>query len=306
MVRLLPLCAIAFLFFLSAALADTLSPQPPAATQSSPLAAMNGLFPEARRAKPLSLPEVLALKPMDHFKECEQCPEMVVIPAGSFVMGAPAGEEGSTSAERPQHIVHFSSPFAVGRFAVTFDEWEACVSAHGCSHRPSDHGWGRGKQPVIDLLWQDAKEYVAWLSRTTGKTYRLLSEAEREYVTRAGTQSAFWWGDFFGPDKANCDCRLIGSLDPKPDAFPSSSLPTRPVPVHAFAPNQWGLYQVHGNVYDWVEDCWNESYDGAPTDGSSWTEMENMSFAVVRLAEVRGPSDPPHGSGSARPIVWPI
>jgi formylglycine-generating enzyme required for sulfatase activity len=129
------------------------------------------------------------------FKECENCPEMVVVPSGSFTMGSPASEEGRGNEEGPQHSVTLAKPFAVGRFAVTFDEWDACVADGGCNgHRPDDKGWGRGRQPVINVSWADAKAYVAWLSRKTGKPYRLLSEAEREYVTRAGTTTPFWWG----------------------------------------------------------------------------------------------------------------
>jgi formylglycine-generating enzyme required for sulfatase activity len=130
----------------------------------------------------------------------------------------------------------------------------------GCSYRPSDQNWGRGKQPVINILWDDAKEYVGWLSRKTGRSYRLLSEAEREYVTRAGTSSAYWWGDDFTPLQAN-------------SAYPtdhSEPMVARTVSVDSFAPNPWGFFQVHGNVYDWVEDCGNDTYINAPSDGAAW------------------------------------
>jgi formylglycine-generating enzyme required for sulfatase activity len=128
---------------------------------------------------------------------------MIVVPAGQFSMGANENERGSTPDERPQHQVSFTQSFAVGRFAVTFDEWDACLAARGCSYRPSDQNWGRGNQPVINILWDEAREYVGWLSRKTGQSYRLLSEAEREYVARAGTSSAYWWGDHFAPLQAN-------------------------------------------------------------------------------------------------------
>jgi len=187
---------------------------------------------EARLPQPLSRNENAALRPMDHFKECEFCPEMIVVPAGQFSMGANEDEPGSTPAERPQHKVTFTRSFSVGRFAVTFDEWEACLAAMGCSYRPSDQDWGRGRQPVINILWSDAKEYVRWLSRKTGRPYRLLSEAEREYVTRAGTSSGFWWGDDFRPLQANS---------------------AHPI-----------------DYYDWVEDCGNDSYAKAPSDGAAW------------------------------------
>jgi formylglycine-generating enzyme required for sulfatase activity len=234
----------------------------------SPLATTAGEVPELRFALPLSRNEEIALRPMDRFKECEHCPEMVAVPAGQFIMGARDGEPGSTPDERPQHKVDFAQPFSVGRFPVTFNEWDACVAARGCSYRPSDQRWGRGRQPVINILWDDAKEYVAWLSRTTGRTYRLLSESEREYVARAGTTTVYWWGDSFEPAQANC---ALGNRELSPVSTNDLQQPLeRPLPVQSFAPNPWGLYQVHGNVYDWVEDCWNDNYDGAPSDGSAW------------------------------------
>jgi formylglycine-generating enzyme required for sulfatase activity len=230
---------------------------PPASSISS---MTNSLLLEARLPQPLSRNENVALRPMDHFKECESCPEMIVVPAGQFSMGASENEPGSTPDERPQHQVSFTQSFSVGRFAVTFDEWDACLAAGGCSYRPSDQNWGRGKQPFTNLLWDEAREYVGWLSRKTGRSYQLLSEAEREYVTRAGTSSAYWWGGDFAPLQAN-------SAHPTDH---SQAMLTRALPVDSFAPNPWGFFQVHGNVYDWVEDCRNDSYENAPSDGSAW------------------------------------
>src|ERR1700676_1752040 len=169
----------------------------------SPLAATVGELKNLRLARPLSRDEEAALRPLDHFKECELCPEMIVVPAGYFLMGAKDGEPGSTPDERPQHEVYFAQPFSVGRFPVTFSEWDACVAARGCSYQPTDQGWGKGRRPVVNILWDDAKEYVSWLSRTTSRPYRLLSEAEREHVARAGTRTAYWWGDSFFPAQAN-------------------------------------------------------------------------------------------------------
>ena len=144
------------------------------------------------------------------FKDCPECPEMVVVPAGSFTMGSPASEP-ERSGDETQVRVTIARPFAVGKFAVTFDEWDACVADGGCNgYRPGDQGWGRGKRPVINVNWDDAKAYATWLSRKTGKTYRLLSEAEREYVTRAGTTTPFWWGSSITPKQANYD----GSVEP--------------------------------------------------------------------------------------------
>ena len=119
-------------------------------------------------------------------------------------MGSPEDEEGHTSDESPEHKVRFLAPFAVGRFAVTFDEWDACVADRGCrNYRPPDRGWGRGRQPVIAIWWDDAFAYVKWLSQKTGKNYRMLSEAEREYITRAGTKTPFWWGSSISSNQAN-------------------------------------------------------------------------------------------------------
>jgi formylglycine-generating enzyme required for sulfatase activity len=232
----------------------------------SPLRPADGTFPEARAAQPLSLAEERALNPQDHFKECESCPEMVVMPTGAFTMGSPESEDGSTPDERPQHRVTMGRPFAVGRFAVTFDEWDACVAAAGCrNYRPFDRGWGRGRRPVINVWWEDAQAYLRWLSDKTGRKYRLLSEAEREYVTRAGTITPFWWGATISSRQANYDGEFAFGSGHKGEYRRMT------MPVDAFDPNPWGLYQVHGNVYEWVEDCWNPSYVGAPSDGSAWT-----------------------------------
>jgi formylglycine-generating enzyme required for sulfatase activity len=143
------------------------------------------------------------LKPKDVFKECDKCPEMVVVPAGSFDMGSPRDEEGHDPVEEPRHKVTIAQPFSVGRFAVTFDEWDACVAGGGCNRRLSDQGWGRGRRPVINVTWDDAKAYASWLSQRTGKPYRLLTEAEREYIARAGTASPFWFGFSISTERAN-------------------------------------------------------------------------------------------------------
>ena len=146
-----------------------------------------------------------ALKPGDSFKECaKDCPEMVVIPAGEFTMGSPASEQGRGDDEEPQHRVVLAKPLAVARFEVTFADWDACVAYGDCDPRPSDGGYGRGRQPVINVTWYDAQQYAAWLSRMTGKQYRLLSEAEFEYAARAGTLTAYPWGDEIGRNNANC------------------------------------------------------------------------------------------------------
>ncbi|MCL2713398.1 MAG: formylglycine-generating enzyme family protein, partial [Alphaproteobacteria bacterium] len=216
---------------------------------------------------PLSAEAERALKPKDLFQECDQgCPEMVVVPAGSFTMGSPESEKDRYDDEGPQHVVTIRRPFAVGRFAVTFDEWDACVADGGCGgYRPEDASWGRGRRPTIYVSWNDAKAYVAWLAKKTGNDYRLLSEAEREYVTRAGTSKAFWWGSCVLSSQANFDGYNVnvGEI--------SGEFRRTTLAVDSFEANPFGLYQVHGNVWEWVEDCWHDTYRGAPTDGSVWT-----------------------------------
>ena len=191
------------------------------------------------------------------FEDCAGCPEMVVVPAGSYRMGSPEAETGRDPDEGPVHRVTIAEPFAVGRYEVTFAQWDACHRAGGCSHRPDDQGWGRGNRPVVDVSWNDAQEYVRWLSGSTGWPYRLLSESEWEYVARAGTTTRYWWGDDVGRNRASCDG--CGSAW---DAL-------RTAPVGSFSPNAFGLYDVHGNVWERVRNCRSPSYAGAPSDGSA-------------------------------------
>jgi formylglycine-generating enzyme required for sulfatase activity len=213
----------------------------------------------------LSREQERALKPKDVFKECDKCPEMVVVPRGNFTMGSPASEQGRDIDESPQHSVTIAKQFAVGRFAVTFDEWDACVADGGCNgYRPQDLGWGRNRRPVINVSWDEAMAYAAWLSRKTGKPYRLLTETEWEYAARAGSTTAYYWGDEIG--KGNANCAPVGKLEcgSKWDNIQTA-------PVGSFAANAFGLYDMAGNVWQWVQDCYHSSYDGAPTDGSAWT-----------------------------------
>ncbi len=185
-------------------------------------------------------------------------PEMVVIPAGSFRMGCLNDDGDCDPDEFPVHRVTVPS-FALGKYEVTFAEWDACVAAGGCNGRwPDDIGWGRGDRPVITVDWHDAQSYVAWLSAQTGEDYRLPSEAEWEYAARAGTETKYHWGDEIGTNRANC--RSCGSQWDY----------SQTAPVGSFAPNAWDLYDMHGNVREWTEDCWNSSYAGAPNDGSAW------------------------------------
>jgi len=224
------------------------TPPPDPVPESSGIAGSRPLTPEEERA----------LKPGDRFRECGQgCPEMATIPAGTYSMGSAPTEYGRDRDESPQHAVTIAKAFAVSRFDVTFAEWDVCVAAGFCRQRPSDHGWGRGKQPVINVTWNDAHEYLDWLSGTTGRKYRLLTETEWEYAARAGVQTAYYWGDYIG--RGNANCNGCGS---EWDRRQTS-------PVGSFKANQFGLFDMAGNVWQWVEDCYRDSYAGTPSDGST-------------------------------------
>jgi formylglycine-generating enzyme required for sulfatase activity len=137
------------------------------------------------------------------FRDCGECPEMVVIPAGTFMMGSPDSEVGRLIYEGPQHKVKIARPFAVSKYEITFDQWDACMKEGGCKDMPKDEGWGRGKRPVINVNWDNAQNYAAWLAKKTGKPYRLLSEAEWEYAARGGATTRYPWGDEPGANRAN-------------------------------------------------------------------------------------------------------
>ena len=237
-----------------------------------------------------------AMRPGTVFSDCAACPEMVVVPAGSFMMGSPSSEEGRFGDEGLQHRVTIGSPFAVGVYEVTFAEWDACVRAGGCGgYRPGDEGWGRDRRPVINVSWDDAQGYVRWLSGETGEDYRLLTEAEWEYVARAGTQTARYWGE-----GESGQCRNGNGYDSTAHAEIASeySEPVacsdgheRTAPVGSFQPNSLGLYDVPGNVWEWTQDCWKDEYSGAPTDGSAW-QSGDCSIRVLRGGSwSNGPGD---------------
>ena len=190
-------------------------------------------------------------------RDCAECPLMVRIPAGTFTMGAPESEPWSHDNERPQHMVSIPA-FRAGAHEVTFAEWDACVAAGGCGgYSPDDAGWGRDNRPVVNVSWNDVQSYVDWLSQRTGQHYRLLSESEWEYAGRAGTTTPFHTGETITSQQAN-----FGDE--------SRFYRAQTVPVGSFAPNGFGLYDMYGNVWEWVEDCWNAGYAEAPSDGSAW------------------------------------
>jgi formylglycine-generating enzyme required for sulfatase activity len=206
---------------------------------------------------PLSAARERGIKKSDEFKECKDCPAMVVVPEGSFMMGSPDGKGESN--EHPQHKVTIANPFAVSKFVVTFNEWKVCASHGYCDagvyEDRSQHG-----SSAIYATWDDAHMYVAWLSKITGKPYRLLSEAEYEYAARAGTETEYPWGN---NDNASERDNL--------------------------APNRFGLYYMALKVASWTEDCWNDSYEGAPAEGSAWTSgVCRSGLALVGHRMVRG------------------
>jgi formylglycine-generating enzyme required for sulfatase activity len=190
---------------------------------------------------------------------------MVMIPAGRFEMGSAPSESGHTFDESPRHRVTIAVPFALAKDDVTFAQWDACVAAGGCrGYRPPDEGWGRGARPVINVNFADAAAYIAWLSRRSGRAYRLPSEAEWEYAARAGTSTPFWFGRRVDAGRANFN----GAL-PYADS-PPSPFRRRTLPAGSFAPNPFGLDDMNGNVAQWVEDCMHADYSGAPADGRAW------------------------------------
>ena len=188
-------------------------------------------------------------------------PEMVTLPKGQVVMGSGNGDE------KPQHTVQIDYALAVGKYPVTFDQWDACVKDGGTEYSPPDFGRGRGNRPVINVSWNDIQLYLRWLSKVTGKTYRLLSEAEWEYAARAGSQTDYSFGD---------NEKELGRY-----AWFRDNSGGKPHPVGEKLPNAFGLHDMHGNAHEWTEDCWNESYSNAPTDGSAWT-AGNCSMWVSR------------------------
>ena len=202
-----------------------------------------------------------AQTPSTVFRDCDLCPQMVVIPAGTYTMGA----DDITDDVKPPHPVTIAHPFAAGKFEVTFDEWDACVRERGCTQNPSDQGWGRGTRPVIHVSWADAQQYTQWLSLKTGQQYRLLSEAEWEYVARAGTTTPFNTGANLKPTQANYagSETVAGSV--------TGVARNQTIAVGSYPANVFGLHDVHGNVWEWTEDCWNANHNGAPNDGRART-----------------------------------
>jgi formylglycine-generating enzyme required for sulfatase activity len=227
---------------------------------------------------------------------------MVVVPAGEFLMGSPVSEEGRELIEERQHKVTISKPFAVGKFEVTFAEWAACVAGGGCAanKNPDDQGWGRGRRPVINVSWDDATQYVAWLSETTGKPYRLLTEAEWEYAARGVTKASaphtpFATGATISTDQANYDGESTYGGGKK------GMFRRKTVEVGSFPGNAFGLHDMHGNVWERVQDCYKQGYAGAPADGSAVTSTHYC----LRVSRGGGWASYPQHIRSAQRVISP-
>ncbi|MCW9034604.1 MAG: formylglycine-generating enzyme family protein [Alphaproteobacteria bacterium] len=188
------------------------------------------------------------------FRDCPECPEMVVVPKGAFVMGDRASRD---KREKPAHIVFIPKPFAIGKYELTFENWQACIDDKGCTRVPDDHHWGREGRPVINIDFADVEQYMAWISKKTGATYRLPSEAEWEYAARGGTQTQYWWGDEVGEGRVNC--RKCGT----------EWSGKKSAPVGSFPANPFGLHEMNGNIWEWVADCWNPTHEGAKSNGAA-------------------------------------
>lgn len=232
-------------------------------------------------------------QPGETFVDCPQCPAMVVIPGGEFVMGSPPEELLRASNEGPRHRVTVPR-FALARTEVTFDQYRQCVDAGACGYLPHDEGWGREDRPVINVSMEDAGAYVRWLSEISGRRYRLPSEAEWEYAARAGTTTRFHTGRCLNSLQANFDARLPSG------ECPEGAQMGQTVPVASFPPNPFGLFDMLGNVQEWTLDCWNASYDGAPTDGSAWIEGD-CSRAVLRGGSWRNSEGKLRSASRTRP-----
>lgn len=248
----------------------TAAPQP-AAPRTSPPSAAPAPAPKAAPKHPPAAPPVApsSEKPaapagLHDLKDCADCPDLIALPAGTFTMGS----NSSDPSERPAHRVSIAKPFAIGKYEVTVGQWDACVQAGGCPHL--NNGSDRPKKtPVRDVSWDDAQQYVKWLTKSTGKHYRLPTESEWEYAARAGTTTRFWWGEQMSKGKADCkDCGAPWQQQ-------------GPTEVGSFAPNPWGLYDTSGSVWEWVSDCWHNSYKGAPSTDHAWDEA-NCRMRVIR------------------------
>ena len=291
--------------------------RPPATqtTASGTGASMGGSGPPATANVPIAVPKTAATAPAasetgpvkggearadNTLKDCAQCPPLAIVPPGKFEMGgSPTVSGAADPREAPRHPVSLQG-FAAGRGAVSKAEFAAFVDATkyqtdaerngGCfgwidnqwrlkpTYNWRDAGFAQGDDhPAVCISWNDAQAYAKWLSQISQRDYRLLSEAEREYATRADTTSTFWWGEALSADRANYD-----TTGPDFHGSHKGAWRRATVPVNSFAPNAFGLYNVHGNVWEWVQDCHHDNYTGAPANGSAWTSACSSERRVMR------------------------
>ncbi|MEM9262445.1 MAG: SUMF1/EgtB/PvdO family nonheme iron enzyme [Pseudomonadota bacterium] len=222
-----------------------------------------------------SVPQVSAPKPGSALKDCELCPEMVVIGPGEFNLGAPEGEQSSENSERPIIPVEVGYSFAIGKTEVTFDQWAACHDAGACGDKPNDQGWGEGTRPVVNVTVKKAQEYLDWLSAETGEVYRLPTEAEWEFAARGGTTTPFSIGEQISTKSANFNGQYPYGDTPKERSVGKS------LPVASFEANPFGLYDVHGNVWEMTMDCWSPNHGNNPANGTA-VETQGCSKRVLK------------------------
>lgn len=237
---------------------------------------------EARRyilldAKPPK-PKIKKPKPKkrDHSQPSPRAMNMVTIPPGQFLMGSPQTELERDANEGPQIAVTIAMPFEIGRFEVTFDDWNKCIKGGGCKgYSPDDSGWGKGQRPVINISWNDSQTYIRWLNRKTGLRYRLPTEAEWEYVARGNLNAPFSTGNSISSKQANFNGEFPYGAAPK-GVYRKKTLP-----VGSFPANEYGVYDIHGNVYEWVQDCWSPNHENAPRDGRARTDGD-CKYRIMR------------------------
>ncbi|MBN3804011.1 SUMF1/EgtB/PvdO family nonheme iron enzyme [Paraburkholderia sp. Ac-20336] len=235
--------------------ASAATPAPAHTTPASPAQPAPSAPPPAAAATAAPLVQKTVAHPptAGEIRDCATCPIMIAIPAGSFAMGSNTDDPS----EKPVHHVSIGASFAIGKYPVTVEQWNACVAANACQKLTPESNTNKAA-PARDLSWDDTQQYVKWLAKTTGKPYRLPTEAEWEYADRAGTTTAYWWGEQMRKGTANCkDCG-----DPWHKEGPES--------VGSYMPNPLGLYDMNGGVWEWTADCWHNSYQGAPADGHAW------------------------------------
>ena len=275
------------LFFTSILLSGPSTAANPANIQSESTSADES---HANMTKIESKGESSKPEPGSRFQDCPNCPEMIVLPPGSFMMGSPDTEAGRQPTEGPIHAVTYEKSFAIGVYEVTFAQWDACVNSGGCDdYRPKRRfflrNWGHPRQPVMRIEWDDISSYLSWLTNSSGKPYRLPSEAEWEYAVRGGTTTPFHTGDTISQTDANFGRYFVG----------------RPDSVGSYPANPFGLHDMLGNVAEWCEDCWHANYVGAPTDGSAWL-TGNCDRRVLRGGHWASDAEAMHTSSTPRAL----